>query len=278
MALIPPFFLDTVTAIGTRNANQTIHWLGTGFLYAEAANQQNELGEDLYHYYLVTNKHVLKDHRSIVMKINSKDPSAQSNDYPLDLYDLNGVPIWEGHPNPNIDIAIISINPNVLSADNMSYAAFLSDKHTLNKNNLDQLSEGDNIYILGFPMGLVDPTKQYVICRQGCIARIRDYVENKATDFLVDGTVFPGNSGGPVVVRPEITSIEGTETISNANLIGVVKSYLPYEDIAISAQTGNPRVVFQENSGLTQVEPVEHISETIRIYNDRLKQTHRQNN
>ncbi len=79
----------------------------------------------------------------------------------------------------------------------------------------------------------------------------------------MDAFVFPGNSGGPVVLKPEVVAIDGTASVGKTYLIGVVQSYIPYEDIAVSLQTLKPRVVSSENSGLAAVYPVEHIEETI---------------
>ena len=33
MALLPPFFLDTVVAIGIGDTPTKRHWIGTGFIY-----------------------------------------------------------------------------------------------------------------------------------------------------------------------------------------------------------------------------------------------------
>jgi hypothetical protein len=74
---------------------------------------------------------------------------------------------------------------------------------------------------------------------------------------LIDALVFPGNSGGPVITRPELTSIEGTKRQNNAYLLGVVRAYVPYQDVAISQQTGRPRIAFEENSGLAEVIPMD---------------------
>ena len=72
---------------------------------------------------------------------------------------------------------------------------------------------------------MVDPEQQYVVCRAGVIARIRDLLEDKTTDFLVDAAVFPGNSGGPVILKPELASLSGTKAIGQAVLIGRGRSY-----------------------------------------------------
>ena len=35
--------------------------------------------------------------------------------------------------------------------------------------------------------------------------------------------------------------------------IGIIGEYIPYQEVAISTQTGRPRVVFEENTGLSKV-------------------------
>ena len=63
MALIPPFFLDCVVSIGIQGSNGA-NWIGTGFIVGRPIT--NESGEKVYHTFLVTNKHVLKDKKNIL--------------------------------------------------------------------------------------------------------------------------------------------------------------------------------------------------------------------
>jgi hypothetical protein len=49
-------------------------------------------------------------------------------------------------------------------------------------------------------------------------------------------------------------------------LIGVVRGFIPYTDVAVSQQTLRPRVTFEENSGLAEVIPVDQVNETIVEY------------
>ncbi len=58
-----------------------------------------------------------------------------------------------------------------------------------------------------------------MIVRQGAIARIRDWLGGAATEFLIDASIFPGNSGGPVLNRPEAVSITGTKSVGAWYLI-----------------------------------------------------------
>ena len=81
----------------------------------------------------------------------------------------------------------------------------------------------------------------------------------------------PKNSGGPVILQPSFIAIEGTKPIEKASLIGIVKSYLPYQDMAISEQTKRPRIIFEENSGLASIISAEYIYETTVIARKRLK-------
>ena len=112
---------------------------------------------------------------------------------------------------------------------------------------------------LDFPWGgVMASERQYVISRTGIIARLRDALERTNNDFMIDSMIFPGNSGGPVINKPEIISIEGTNSVPSPYLIGIVASYLTYTDTAVSKQTGQSRVVFEENSGLAVVIPADY--------------------
>ncbi|MHB1089759.1 MAG: S1 family peptidase [Ilumatobacteraceae bacterium] len=271
MAMLPPIFLDAVTAIGVDGEDGKRHWIGTGFLYGRFVKQVDESSNE-YSVFLVTNKHVLSGLKRIYLKFNSAADST-SKDYPIDLVAKNGKPIWVGHPDTDIDVAVMLVDANQLKNELRKFALFQSNNHVLTPDQLktDGVSEGDGVFVLGFPMGMVDQERQYVICRAGSIARIRDLIDGKATNFLVDATVFPGNSGGPVIIRPEFGSITGTKAIKSASLIGIVKSYVTYRDVAVSQQTNSRRIVFEENSGLTTVEPVEHVFTAVELAMKRTK-------
>lgn len=271
MAILPHFFLDAVVAIGVGDDPAERDWIGTGFLYG-ALDKKSVRERKSYFVFLVTNKHNLEGHTKIWIKFNAVSGSG-SQDFDAPLYARNGRELWIRHPNDDVDLGAIFINAHVLRSKNMRFAYFKDDEHTytIAQMKSEGVTEGDGIYVLGYPMRLVDSRWQSAICRVGCIARIQDVITTGSGDLLIDASVFPGNSGGPVVLQLESMAIKGTKSINRANLIGVVQSYLAYQDVAISRQTGRARITFDENSGLASVIPVDRINELMSASIKRLK-------
>lgn len=263
MALIPPFFLNCVVSIGIPSIapQNSVNWIGTGFIVGRPIADDAEPKK--FHTFVATNKHALAGKSQIILRFNSLD-GTRVFDYPA-LLELNGEMIWVGHSSTDVDVAVFNINPTVLEKDGAEFSFFHLDKHVMGVTELkaEGVSEGDGVFVLGFPMGIVAPQRKNVIARMGAIARIRDVLDGHQSSFLIDANIFPGNSGGPVVIRPDMNCIQDTKAINRAALIGIVKSYLPFQDIAISQQTGNPRVIFEENSGLALVETVDSIQVTV---------------
>jgi S1-C subfamily serine protease len=262
MALIPPFFLDCVVAIGFDQPNQTRQYTATGFLFGKLVNQKGDYKE--YSIYLVTNKHVFLNNRKAWLRFNPEG-NEPAQEFDLLLVGEKNEKKWLEHENQSIDLAIIQLSAPFLLKRGISFGYFRSDQNVLTRDGSLKLglSEGDSVFVLGFPMGLVGEKRNYVIVRQGAIARIKDSLGGTSKDFLIDTTVLPGNSGGPVITKPEFVSIQGTQSISTAYLIGIVRSYVAYQDIAISSQTKRPRIVFEENSGLASVIPIDFVVEIL---------------
>jgi len=262
MALIPTFFLDCVVAIGFENAEKERHYAATGFLYGKLIKQEGESKN--YRIFLVTNKHVFNDSKTAWLRFNPEGDEP-AKEFEVLLMDSNNKQTWLVHPDPEVDLAIIGINAGFLSEQGIRFSFFRSDQHITTRAQATELgiSEGDGVFVLGFPMGMIGEKRNFVIVKQGVIARIRDTLAGHTKEFLVDASIFPGNSGGPVVSRPEMIAIQGTKANGNASLLGVVSSYVPYQDVAISMQTKRPRIIFEENSGLASIVPVDYLLEII---------------
>lgn len=270
MAIIPSFFLDAVVALSVDSTNNEKHCIGTGFIVGRKEADNPILST----YYIVTNKHVIKDQRYIYVRFNSLGGTLVK-DYKVDLYDENNMPTFSAHPHEKTDVIAFQILPQTLIKDKSIWGAFDLDDHSLTLEQMQStgIEEGNIVYALGFPMNLIDTIK-VPICRLGCISRIKDaFILKKGTPiFLVDAQTFPGNSGGPIINRPECFSIDGTPYNSSSNLIGILSSYIPYRETLYSRQTGKARMIQEENSGLTVVHPVDRIREVVELEWERIEQ------
>ncbi len=255
MALIPPFFLDAVAAIGFPDDKGQTQWGATGFFFGRFL-QQTAPDQKQYQVFLVTNKHVLRKKGMAKVRLNP-DGDQPAREFDMELVDGSGTQLWIGHPDDDVDVAVNWVAAGLLREQGIRFAWFQSDTAVLVRSKAAELgvTEGDGVFVLGFPLGIVGEKRNFVVVRGGCIARVSDCLAGHRKDFLVDSAIFPGNSGGPVVLRPETIAIEGTKAVQSAYLLGVLAGYVSYNDVAVSAQTQQVRVVFQENSGLAYCPP-----------------------
>lgn len=303
--LVPPQLPDTVVALGAMSSvvlpggTCVTQWTteGTGFLYGNLTKDDPDKTKKLYDVYIVTARHVILEHAavlgmskanqsqtsqtgpcaataqpgdSISVRMNPTNPSLPGREFDLAIKD------WFFHPNKAVDMAAFHLNAPYLENLGVLKNFIPNDQAVAGKAKLRSIgaSAGDGVFVLGFPMNLAGTQRNSVIVRQGCIARIIDMLDGASPSYLVDAFVFPGNSGSPVVLRPEAISITGTPAQSNAFVIGMITSYQPYSDLAYSLQTKRPRVSFEENSGLAEVLPVDDIDEMIAAQSSRPVQSH----
>lgn len=260
MAVIPKFFMEAVVSIGVKNKGKTC-WIGTGFFVARKIDANGNAFP-----FLVSNKHVFAAHEQILIRMKEKETEKLKTMTALLIKD--GIKQYYEHLNPNIDIAVLPLNGGAITENNLEFPSFDIYEHALTSQELaaQGVDEGSFIFMLGYPMALVNDTSQLPICRCGCIARMSKEQINETHNILVDIQNFPGNSGSPVVLRPELMSIAGTQAFSKSVLAGIVHSYIPYQEHLVNRQTGNVVEIRSENSGLAYMHPVEYIKEIIEAH------------
>lgn len=255
--------LDTVVAIEVQQEDSTFKCIATGFLCGFLTGKKNEKGENLYRIFLVTNRHVFNKKTLVYLRFNFQEEARR---YPLPLTLPNGDINWEAHIDEKIDLAVTPINANKLKEEGVTYS-FVNEENMAFMRTIDEegISQGDGVFVLGYPMGKAGLNKNYAIVRGGIIARLDNEIIAEEHGFLIDALIFPGNSGGPVFLKPEIASIEGTKAVNNSYLLGVIKSYIPYSETAYSLQTDppTPRIQFVENSGLAHVVPLDYVRDIV---------------
>ena len=246
MALLNPASLSGVVSLVAGDRG-----VGTAFLYERSLTDP----PDRRITFMVTNNHVVEAGATHVRfnRIDGGTGLVTAQEATRAGVD------WFRHPTS--DVAVLPLPPESPLASGGADHLHFTDNLTPTTEEWQRVTEGYGVFVLGFPMGLVGEHRTYPIVRHGVIARIQDWRRGDTRSFLIDSAAFPGNSGGPVLLQPEAMGLANTESIRRSLLLGIVSSYIPYADVAISTQTGRPRVTFEENSGLAEVVPIDMAKE-----------------
>ena len=235
-------WLDTVISIEASKGGKNPEPVGTGFLVQTARK----------HVLIVTAKHVVND------LLASKSSRLG---YRLNVTDARSIVVWddelrakglgEWHLSSTADVACrfvawpSSARIVTIAADN-----FLKS---------EVLMAGAPILVLGFPLGLRSTVHARAIARHGIIARA------DPDGIIAEVFMFPGNSGGPVVYSPSFKPGRGlsSQLATEEKLVGIVSSFIPYQEPAISPYTKRVRIMFEENSGLAELVHTDRVLELI---------------
>jgi S1-C subfamily serine protease len=167
--------------------------VGTGFLIdAPTADGRPRI-------ILVTAAHVLqkmpKAQARIGYRFEQADGAWRYDPQSLTVRDAQMTPEWTRHPTR--DIAAIEIKAPPEFARAAIPLAWLAEDKTFNEY---ALGPGDEMMALGFPRGLAANQAGFPILRAGRVASYPLAPSAAFPTFLLDFSVFPGNSGGPVYV------------------------------------------------------------------------------
>jgi S1-C subfamily serine protease len=265
MALFNSNHLKAVTLIENQTAKDKFQPIATGFLIGFLTENNPDITKRKYRLFLVTNRHVFNDFDQLWLRFNKKDKGTER--FAIKLKENNEVK-WLAHKDPNVDLAMLSINHNILNEKNVDWI-FINEEMFAFPNKYSEIGIelGDEVFLLGFPMGISGKYQNYAIVRGGTIARFDEEIIKSEKSILLDATVFPGNSGGPVITKPELASLDGTRAVSSPYLIGVVSGYKLYKEPLYSHQSSPPSIaaISIENSGLASIVPMNFVKD---IYKD----------
>lgn len=253
MALIPKGYIDAVVSIGVKQPEDKIVWIGTGFFVHRRINDKEVLP------FLVSNKHIFEGKSCVVIRMRE----TQENKLVLMDVSLN-----DRRVHKFADIAAVMLSGTTITQRHLKFSSFDIDNNSFSSFELrdNGVDEGSLVYMLGYPMGLVNVNSELPICRMGCIARISEEQIAESHDALLDIQNFPGNSGSPIVNKPENIGIQGTNILDRCMLIGIIHAYIPYRESLINSQTHEVVEVRSENSGIALMHPVEYIRDVIDMF------------
>ncbi|MBX3476587.1 MAG: trypsin-like peptidase domain-containing protein [Brevundimonas sp.] len=188
---------------------------------------------------LVTAAHVLNQMPGAQMRVGWRsalaDGSWKFEPQPVTIRAADDQPLWTRHPDR--DIAVMEIT----APDAFTRAAiplgWLADRNTLAAY---QVGPGDELFSLGFPRGLSSNRAGFPILRVGRVASWPLSPVAAFPTFLLDFTVFPGNSGGPVFWTPAARSAPGKAEPDHPFIAGVLA-----QEVLVSDERLNLGVVVQ---------------------------------
>jgi len=248
---------------------------GTGFLLIRKMNdRQGKV-------FLVTNKHVLhldpqlrRDAAFLKIFVNVREPDGSVRGTALQFFlGEEGHRLWREHPHPDVDVLAVDVTSLINSHPNLENKgadySFFALPEVLKQ---EEITEGEEVLIIGYPLGLYHSRTHSPLVRQGIIAtkigeRINIRVRQPSGEsrraeipgFLIDASIIPGSSGSPVVLKPIVgrkirdrIAIESTKPY----LLGIVSAT---ETAAIRVES----TLFPTLAGLGIVFDAETIRETI---------------
>jgi len=183
--------------------------------------------------YLITSRHVVvnptaghfPDCLHVLLHTNMED-LRQTDHLSIPLY-VDGTPQWYQHPTwPDADLVAVAINdPNVLNSHIVVPFCYAD---ILNRNT--NLPLGQDVLILGFPLGFHDTRHNIPLVRRATIASSFPHPFKGDPYFLTDARLHRGMSGSPVIAKIHSDSSAQEVIGSEWRLLGIHASALDVSD------------------------------------------------
>jgi len=149
---------------------------------------------------LVTAAHVLRSMPGVEMKIGYRGHTEASGDWQYApqkvAIRLGAKPVWVQNADHDIAVMVVKASPEIAKA--AIPLAWLGTGETFEEHNV---GPGDEMMALGFPKGLSANGAGFPILRSGKVASYPLGPSKAFPTFLLDFSVYPGNSGGPVFAK-----------------------------------------------------------------------------
>lgn len=215
--------------------------VGTGFLVSDPG------ADGRPRTVLVTAAHVLRSMPEVEARIGyrSREPSGSWSYTPskLTIRDKDGASRWVSHPVR--DIAAMVVEAPTEFAKAAIPLSYLTADEALA---LRSITPGEEMMVLGFPKGLSANNAGFPILRAGRVASC-PIAPTQFPTFLLDFTVFPGNSGGPVFMAPSGAG-SGAGTGGRGYITGILTQEVQLEN---------------ERMGIGVVTHAKYIAETVSL-------------
>ena len=173
---------------------------GTGFFFNLILNEKSMVPV------IITNKHVACNKQNLTFYLSQEDKEgnpAFTSPIKLTLHKEDLKKSLYEHPDPEVDLCAIAVNPIITKAKTMGYKPFYRTFNNANiatKEQLESLEGIEEVEMIGYPNALWDKVHNMPIVRKGITATWPVLDFNGKREFLIDAACFPGSSGSPVFI------------------------------------------------------------------------------
>lgn len=174
--------------------------LGTGFVFTTPMPAPDG-GEGNVAMVLVTNKHVVQGQAQATLHFIAADQTGVSPKLGAEIPVLVDPRSFIGHPDPNVDVAILPLGglvDQVQAAGQTPFFMPVDASFAATPEVLAEYEPIEPVIFIGYPNGLYDSGSLLPIARRGHSATALNVDYEGKPIFLVDASVFPGSSGSPV--------------------------------------------------------------------------------
>lgn len=192
---------------------------------------------------MVTNRHVVADAEEGSLVFMQNDGSGRpSIGQGVQVPILQFKDHWHGHPDPDVDIAVMPLQPLMNHREEPDWPTFgeltfvtpVRSQHVATSESIDDLDAMEEVFFIGYPDGLYDTHNLTPVVRRGITATPVQLDYEGQPTFLVDAAVFPDSSGSPVFAASTAWRVdEGGNLVfthSRAMFLGVISHFYHTED------------------------------------------------
>ena len=180
--------------------DEETQWVGTGFFIEASARLQE--GPKIDCLLLISNKHVLAEGAGRQMiSLNKQDENGNIMFGQQESIEINhSTNRYVGHKDNEIDLACLDMRGLLTTKE---YDVPILASGFLQELEYEKFGVGSEVLYSGYPNEMKDKLNGLALMRRGSIASIPTMDCVGKGLIAIDGTVLPGNSGGPAFVPYE---------------------------------------------------------------------------